>query len=544
MIRRETWHPLHLSLGVSWSFLCFLKGTSVAFPQDQPNILFIVVDDLRPVLGVYGDKLALTPNMDRLGAEGIVFQNAFAQQALCGPSRTSFLTSRRPDTTKLYDFDSYWRYSAGNYTTLPQYFKENGYHTASFGKVFHAGIVSNFTDDMPYSWSQRPFHAPTQVFKDAHVCPSDRDFKRHRFLLCPVDVQGQPGNTLPDIEIKTEAVKFLNTWKEQNKSSPFFLAVGFHKPHIPFKIPREYLRMHDLDKFQPAKYPDFPNGTTPWIAYNTWKSFREREDVQALNLAFPIGRMPDEFKRLIAQYYYASVTYTDHQLGELLRTLESSGLGQNTIISLIGDHGWSLGENGEFAKFSNYIAATRTPWILHDPRPSARLEHWKKPPRTSFPVPAKIVQQPVELLDVFPTLVDMAGLKPVPPCRRDNIHSSILCTEGQSRVRTKGPGWAFTQYPRPSLFPEENSDKPVLEFIQYMGYSIVSHRYRYTEWVSFDNKHFRGNWTQRLASELYRRDQDDFEHFNLASKPRYTGILRAMRKVLRHQFEAQYLALN
>lgn len=159
---------------------------------------------------------------------------------MCAPSRNSLLTSRRPDSLKLYDFYSYWRETAGNYTTLPQHFRENGYLTQSIGKVFHPGISSNFTDDAEYSWSFPPFHPPTEIFKNAKVCPTAK-WGLQNNLNCPIIVEEQPEESLPDLQSLNEAIEFLKKWRNKKEKSPYFLAVGFHKPHIPFKFPINYL---------------------------------------------------------------------------------------------------------------------------------------------------------------------------------------------------------------------------------------------------------------------------------------------------------------
>lgn len=160
------------------------------------------------------------------------------QQALCAPSRNSILTGRRPDSLRLYDFYSYWRDGVGNFTTLPQYLKENGYETYSVGKVFHPGKSSNFTDDYPYSWSYQPYHPPTEKYKDSAVCKDPVSKRLSSNIICPVRVKDQPGKSLPDLQSLDHAVNIL---KQNSKKKPFFLAIGFHKPHIPFKFPQRYL---------------------------------------------------------------------------------------------------------------------------------------------------------------------------------------------------------------------------------------------------------------------------------------------------------------
>lgn len=212
---------------------------------------------------------------------------------MCAPSRTSLLTSRRPDTLRLYDAHSYWRLNAGNFTTMPQYFKQNGYHTISVGKVFHPGIVSNHKDDFPLSWSEKPFHAASEQNKWAKVCPtaSSNDLKMN--LVCPVDVSKQPLGTLPDIEATNYT---LNLLKKYNFSfKPLFLAVGFHKPHIPLKYPSKYLQLYPLSKISLAPNRSKPK-KMPSVAWNPWCDLRKREDVQALNISFPFGQIDDHFQ--------------------------------------------------------------------------------------------------------------------------------------------------------------------------------------------------------------------------------------------------------
>lgn len=245
--------------------LFFAQQSRSAFykTDGNHNVLFIVVDDLRHLSA---DNVNLT-NIQKLTARGVRFQHAYAQvgtylndmwlsilylpnwhtfqQALCAPSRNSLLTGRRPDSLRLYDFYSYWRDTAGNFTTIPQFFKENGYETYSAGKVFHPGQSSNYTDDYPHSWSHYPYHPQTEIYKDAAVCKDHFTNTLESNLICPVNVKYQPGYTLPDLETLDYAINIL---KERHyNSKPYFLAVGFHKPHIPLKFPKEFLR-----KFYPS----------------------------------------------------------------------------------------------------------------------------------------------------------------------------------------------------------------------------------------------------------------------------------------------------
>uniref|UniRef100_A0A6Q2XF99 Iduronate 2-sulfatase n=1 Tax=Esox lucius TaxID=8010 RepID=A0A6Q2XF99_ESOLU len=509
------------------------------------NVVFIMADDLRPTLGCYGDPVVKSPNIDQLASKSNVFQNAYAQQAVCAPSRTSLLTSRRPDTTRLYDFNSYWRVHAGNYTTLPQYFKSKGYTTMSVGKVFHPGIASNHSDDYPYSWSVPPYHPPSFKYENRKVCLGS-DGRLHANLLCSVNVSETPLGTLPDMESTEEAIRLLKSTRDSDKR--FFLAVGFHKPHIPFRIPQEFLTLYPLDEMTLAPDPDVPEGLPP-VAYNPWTDIRKREDVQALNISFPYGPIPKEFQLQIRQHYYASVSYVDSQVGRLLNTLDDLGLAEDTVVVFTSDHGWSLGEHGEWAKYSNFDVATRVPLMFYVPGVTAvRLRPGQKmfPYMDVFgPTPhhftqGGIVRNVNELLDIFPTLSYVAGLKPPHPCP-DTSFNVELCTEGQNLAYAfkrrddsrDSEAVACSQYPRPSDTPQENSDLPDLKDIRVMGYSLRSWDYRFTLWVGFDPASFQANLSDVHGGELYLLEGDPGQDHNVYNGFEHSQLFYKLNQSLR-----------
>ncbi|XP_020392014.2 iduronate 2-sulfatase [Rhincodon typus] len=520
------------------------KATPVR-KKGKMNVLFIIADDLRTSLGCYGDPIVKSPNIDQLASKSIVFKNAFAQQALCGPSRTSFLTSRRPDTTRLYDHNSYWRVQAGNYTTLPQYLKMHGYLTLSVGKVFHPGIVSNHTDDYPYSWSIPPFHPSTQKYKNAKVCKGPVGEKRAN-LICPVDVEEMPEQTLPDIQSTEEAIRLLE--KLKSTENPFFLAVGYHKPHIPLKYPQEFLKLYPHDKIPLAPDPKIPPKLPP-VAYNPWTDLRRRDDVMALNLSFPYGPIPDDFQVLIRQSYFAAVSYMDSQVGRLLNTLDEQELANNTIVIFTSDHGWSLGEHGEWAKYSNFDVATRVPLMFYVPGMTEAFPH---PGQRLFPFinsftdevgnlpPGLMRDVNVELVDLFPTLCQVLKLPQPPACPPPSFHVD-LCTEGKSIAHYLNPNAAswnrqlfvYTQYPRPADTPQMNSDLPLLKDIQVMGYSIRCDGYRYTEWVGYNASTFSANLSAIHAGELYLHKTDPGEDNNLYNNIVFTEMVQKLSALLR-----------
>ncbi|KAK3100525.1 hypothetical protein FSP39_021302 [Pinctada imbricata] len=544
------------------------RGQSI----QKPNVLLIIVDDLRPTLGSYGYPGVITPNIDHLAGNSVLFTRAYAQQALCGPSRTSFLTSRRPDTTRLYDVHSYWRKSAGNFTTIPQHFKENGYTTVSFGKVFHPGIVSGHTEDYPYSWTRPPYIPSTLKYKMKKVCPGT-DGKLYMNIMCPVDVAKQPEGTLPDIQVTQAAVQFLKE-TSTNQTKPFFLAVGFYKPHIPFKFPKEYLDLYPLSMIDLAPDPDLPP-RLPSVAWNPWADLRERDDIKALNVSWPYGPMPRQYQRLLRQGYYASTTYMDSLLGQLLTALDRYGYTKNTILVLCGDHGWSLGEHQEWSKYSNYEVATRVPLMFSVPnithKPGARLSLPQS--STNNDSSRKILYNLrsdalAELVDIFPTLTDLAGVDTPPLCPLQS-NKVDFCTEGKSlagvivnmsaahslikmkdfatyknmfhsgRTSVDFDNFAstktaaFSQYPRPSVIPQIDSDQCKLQDIKIMGYTMRTDQYRYTEWVGFNASSLTSNWTQVYGRELYFHLIDDREDRNVANEKRYANLVSTLSEKLR-----------
>uniref|UniRef100_A0AAG5D302 Sulfatase N-terminal domain-containing protein n=1 Tax=Anopheles atroparvus TaxID=41427 RepID=A0AAG5D302_ANOAO len=509
-------------------FISIAISVSESQIVERPNVLLIILDDFRPAIKHgYGDENAITPNIDRLVQEGYYFGNVFAQQALCAPSRNSMLTGRRPDTVRLYDFYSYWRQASGNFTTLPQYFKQHGYHTHSVGKVFHPGASSNFTDDYPLSWSDPAYHPPTDEFSNAPVCIDPEDGRLRRNLLCPVLPHMQPLRSLPDIQSTEEAVRFLNEPRED----PYFLAVGYRKPHIPFRIPIEYLGLHPVSKFSSIDL-DYPPYGLPSVAWSSFLDVRNRDDFERLNVSFPFGRVPDDFKLRIRQHYYAAVTYVDDLIGQLLKDVDRS----RTIVALTADHGWALGEHGEWAKYSNYDVAVQVPLVIS--LPTAMRDQIDRR-----------IDDVVELLDLFPTLVDLAGLPPVQGCDARRPYKTWTCVEGKSLypllqlnrstpIAESGEWVAYSQYPRPGPYPTlvPNSDEPKLKYIRIMGYSMRTKRFRYTAWIKFDPNTFKRDWTTLYGEELYDHSIDPKENMNLIDRAPLAAIKDVLQTKLRDKF--------
>ncbi|UYV81785.1 IDS [Cordylochernes scorpioides] len=382
-------------------------------------------------------------------------------------------------------------------------------------------------------------------------------------LVCPVTLEEQPEGTLPDIQIAQEAMRFLDGY--DTSLDPFFLAVGFNKPHIPLKFPKEYMDLFP-DMGLAENYTK-PEGL-PDIAWNPWEDLRRRDDVKALNVSFPYGPLPLDYQKEVRRAYYAATTYIDDLIGQVLETLEKRDLAKNTIIVLIGDHGWSLGEHQEWAKYSNLKVATNTPLLLRVPVLTELMDHRRMPFRhhNPFNLTTDLLHhrhcaptegcvmlpyqqeshQLVELVDLFPTLAQLTGL-PVPGSCPSNGSAEILCTEGRSLFSLLDhhstseqddppPRWtnqSFSQYPRPSLHPKTNSDQPALRDMRYMGYSAHLDHLHYITWLPFDPSTFTSNWTMAVAHELYDLSTDPLEYHNLynssdiATNSRFQSILKA-----------------
>ncbi|HRX55251.1 MAG TPA: sulfatase, partial [Verrucomicrobiales bacterium] len=338
------------SLFFSLPFLTLLSSLGA----EPRNVLFIAVDDLRPELGCYGVEAAKTPNIDRLAEGGIVFEKAYCQQAVCSPSRSSILTGLRPDATKVYDLDTHFRAALPDCVTLPQHFKANGYHTAGFGKIEHHGFEDGaswseprwfasgyLVQADPIDWTKQTVTRFQGISSEyANPLPPGEGKKRAngKVKTGPAfEVSPKSDDELPDGATAAEAVKRIGELKA--KGGPFFLAVGFVKPHLPFVAPKKYWDLHDPAAIPGPAIETLPAGTDPFVGHTNGELHSY--------VGVPEGNpVPDEFARSLRHGYYACVSYIDAQVGRLLDALEANGLAENTVVILWGDHGWQLGDHG------------------------------------------------------------------------------------------------------------------------------------------------------------------------------------------------------
>jgi len=504
---------------------------------DRPNVLFIAVDDLRPELGCYGNRLVRSPNIDRLAAQGVLFRRAYCQQAICSPSRASLLTGMRPDSLRVTDNVTYFRHTRPDVVTLPQYFRQYGYETVYAGKIFHGRMV-----DKENSWS-RPATFPPRDKRfppGSYQLPASRAIveqqakkmvaKYGRDIVGTGLIQGPvteaadvPDHAYRDGRVAAAAVLTLRELKDR----PFFLAVGFYKPHLPFVAPKKYWDLYDPADIRLTTVRRKP-AYAPSIGLHASFELRTRFGVPKY------GPIDDELARHLIHGYLACTSYVDAQVGKVLDELERLGLRKKTIIVLWGDHGWHLGEYGIWGKATNYEIATRVPLIVS--------------PAGGRAEPA-VCYRLVELLDIYPTLCEMAGL-PVPP------H-----VEGRSFARlvddptSPGKPWVLSQFPCPALrewaaLPLSAEMRqtwfgPLIRDIEkrlaaesphysrefyekhVMGYALRNNRFRMVLWVNV-----RDRFGPPLAVELYDHRTDPQETINVAGKAEYEETIGQLKDQL------------
>lgn len=463
---------------------------------DRPNVLFIAVDDLRPELGCYGKDYIKSPNIDGLAARGMVFNRAYCQQAVCSPSRSSLMTGARPDTTKVWDLTTHFRKAMPNVVTLGQHFRQNGYFVQGMGKIYHGSLNDVPTWSVPWETPAAPKYAlpanlagsPEQVEgepdgvakkgkKKDKAASADKDEEggKKGLVYESADV---PDNTYQDGKVAELAVKTLQAMSK--KPEPFFLAVGFIKPHLPWVSPKKYWDLYDPKQIALAPNPCYPKDA-PDYAIRKYDG-----EIYAYSGMVAKGQnVPEELARKLKHAYFASVSYTDAQVGLVLTELKRLGLDKNTVVVLWGDHGWKLGEHGAWGKHSNVENDAHAPLILSAPGMKAAGQR---------------TDALVEFVDIYPTLSELAGL-PLPG-HLEGTSLNPLLDDPKRTWKTA----AFSQYPRNAL----------------MGYSMRTDRYRFTVWVDAKDH------AKVDAIELYDHQTDPQENTNIAKKPAHAELVKTL----------------
>ena len=491
---------------LAWAASAACAVAATAAPGGRMNVLFIAVDDLRPEMGCYGNSVVRTPNFDRLAARGMVFTHAYCQQAVCSPSRSSLMTGRRPDATRVWDLETHFRVALPDAVTLPQHFKANGYFCAALSKIYHHGFEDGRSwsephwypngqtiDTDPVDWTKRivaKVPGGVQEYLRAPV-PKDNDKpnagrhgkgpKGDAFERSP-----KPDDELPDGCTAAAAVQRLHELK--TKGQPFFLAVGFLKPHLPFVAPEKYWNLYDPDRIPLPAIDHLPDGAPAFAGHDNG----ELHSYANIPSGNPI---PADLAKTLRHGYYACISYTDAQVGRLLDALDAEGLADSTVVVLWGDHGWQLGDHGLWHKHTNFELATHAPLLIAVPGLKT----------AGHPCAA-----PVEFVDIYPTLADVCGLPAPAGVDGKSLKPWLLDPAAPE------PKVAVSQYPRGGVAAGNRS---------LMGYSIRDARWRLTLWCD--------RWTSEVvAKELYDEQNDPAESVNVADRPEHRAVVEALSKHL------------
>ncbi len=506
--------------------------------QKKPNILFLAIDDLRPELGCYGSPVAISPNIDRLASQGLRFNRAYCQQAISSPSRASLMTGARPETIGVVENFTDFREVNPDIITIPQHFITHGYEAVCVGKIFHGKY-----DDPNHSWSRQP--AKVQVdrpeTKGGYALKENQDAWMENIegvkVKYGVDAPrwglGQgPAYECADVSDATyqdgyNALVAIKTMKEmlaENPNKPFFLGMGFYKPHLDFIAPKKYWDLYNRDKIPLSTQTEAPEDGA---AMGLHPSFELRA-----RFGIPkYGEIPDSLARTLKHGYLACISYVDAQIGLVLDALEESGELDNTIIMLWTDHGWHLGEMGIWGKATNYEIATRVPLIV-----------WT--PEMADEVRGKSTDALVELVDMYPTLCDYAGVEM--PSHLEG--SSFLPIIENPDIEWKEA--VFSQFPTPALREwaanplsqgmRETYFGPLIRDVEkliidqqgvkwdrdlfenrLMGYGMRTDKYRLIVWKDYINPEI-----DPVFIELYDHVNDPIESENIAmDKPELTQEL-------------------
>lgn len=458
--------------------LLILAAPAAAHAQEakkKKNVLLIIADDLNNRLGCYGDTLAKSPNVDRLAKKGMTFNRAYCQFPLCNPSRSSFMSGRRPDVTKVYENATNFRQNLPDAVTMAQLFRNAGYFVMRIGKIYHYGVPAqigtNGLDD-DKSW-------------DKVINPIGRDRTKEEPLLINYTpkktgigaslawhASDNPDETHTDAIGATEAIKVL----EQKREQPFFLAVGFYRPHVPWIAPKKYYEPFPLDKIKMPLEP---------------KNVRDGVPAAAFAINPPNYGLKDEECRNSIRAYYASVMFMDAQLGRVLDALDRLNLWDDTIVIFISDHGWLLGEHGLWQKMHLFEESARVPMLIAAPNSKA---------------PGKTCDRVVELIDLYPTVAELCNVKLAHPVDGMSLAKHL---DDPTLPFKKG---AYTQVTRGGAKKDSG----------FMGRSVRTERWRYCEWD--DGK---------KGLELYDHDADPREHRNLANDAKHAKVVEELRQLLR-----------
>jgi len=454
-------------------FIFFLLFSAAVGSQNQPppkNVLFVMVDDLRPELSLYGQNQIISPNIDALGASGVTFDRAYCNVPVCGASRASLLTGIRPTANRFLNYYSRIKKDMPDVVNMAQYFKDRGYSTVSNNKITHIKNDIDAWDDewYPQAKTWRNYLSEENLLLEAS--------NKAGYAYENIDV---PDAAYIDGQTALKSVEDLKQFKADGK--PFFLAVGFVKPHLPFNAPKKYWDLYDPNSITLPENSPFPE-SAPQRANHKWGELRSYIDIPKS------GPVSDAIAKKLIHGYYASVSYVDAQIGVLINGLTELGLRENTVIVLVGDHGWSLSDHGLWAKHSNFEVALQVPLIISD---------------SGLPKAAR-TNSIAELVDIYPTLCEL--------------------TAGESPTHLQGSSLVSALKSPDKLF----KNKALARWQK--GETLIVDQMFYTEWQR------KGKVVSKM---LYNHETDPNETINLANDPAYLSIVKALSQQLK-QFKTTF----
>lgn len=452
-----------------------LPAISMGKESKKPNVLFIAVDDLRPQLGCYGHKQMHSPNIDKLAGQGIQFNRSFCNVPVCGASRASLMTGSRPTRDRFLGYSTWAEKDLPGVTSLPEHFKKHGYHTISNGKIFH------HTNDCREGWSEDPWRPRNeegnwrdyQLEENKQIADESSNGRGPAYEKADV-----PDEAYFDGKIMKKSVSDLR--RLAKKDEPFFLAVGFLKPHLPFNAPSKYWDLYDRDKIDMADNPFRPKNA-PDAAMHNWGELRNYYDIPSK------GSLSDEKARTLVHGYYACVSYTDAMIGKLMDELDALNLSDNTIIILWGDHGWNLREHGLWCKHCNFKTSLQAPILVRAPGMKEGIQ----------------TDALTEFVDIYPSLCELCEL-PLPEHLDGKSFVPLMKNPDQEWKKA-----VFSRY--------------------YAGDSVKTDRYLYTEW--------RDKKGDVYARMLYDHKNDPKENVNIAENPENKALVSRLSNLLKKQIQ-------
>lgn len=455
-------------LFTSTLLLASLGGLNNADAQDKKNVLFIIVDDLRPELNCYGASHMHTPNIDKMASDGTLFTQSYCNIPVSGASRASLLTGLRPTQERWWDVHASIDTETPEAVTLPKYFKENGYTTVSNSKVMHDKKEAR--DSWSKLWMPKGKSATWRDYLGDENLGVEKQRNGPEAFEC-LEVED---SEYFDGKTAEKTIKDLRKFKKTGK--PFFLAVGILKPHLPFNAPKKYWDLYDANEIEVPSTFNFDREGFPNQAFHTWGEIRYYKDIPQKD------DISEEYAKKLIHGYRASVSYADAQIGLIMDELKRLELDKNTVVVLIGDHGWSLGDHNQWCKHSNFAIVNHTPLIFIMP------EHKE----------SKKISEIVEFVDLYPTICEAAGL-PIP----ENL-------DGKSMVKLMSNG-------------DSNwKDYAIVKW--HWGVTLITQDYKYTEWRNKQDKF--------VANMLFDTHADPVEQTNIAPNPKNKELVEKLSKEL------------